>query len=283
MLKLAVSAAMGVLILTGCGKKAEAPDVAPTPATGISGEAQPASEPVAEPGSLADVPHKAEVSNEAFVGSVTVDDDLFAVAPALAAELMKDGKGRMQAMQSDAETYKEADPEYFNAYSLSIEWTLAARAGDLISIQGFTSAYTGGAHGNYGTDARIYDLAGGKEVFLRDLLADPDAAMQDALPVVLSEIARLRSEKSGGSGSEATFRGEAADAVSVDSLMEGEIGLVASTEADAFGGFVVHFAPYEIASYAEGAYKVVVPQTVFHQFLKPQYEDLFVGEPVTEE
>ena len=283
MLKLAVSLAMGALILTACGKKAETPDVEPTPATGISGEAEPASAPEAEPDSLADVPHKAEVSNEAFVGSVTVGDSLFEVAPALAAELMKDGKGRMEAMQSDAETYKEADPEYFRAYSLSIEWTLAAKAGDLISIEGFTSAYTGGAHGNYGTDARIYDLASGKEVFLRDLLADPDAAMQDALPVVLSEIARLRSEKSGGSGSEATFRGEAADAVSVDSLMEGEIGLVASTEADAFGGFVVHFAPYEIASYAEGAYKVVVPQTVFHQFLKPQYAGLFAGEPVTEE
>ncbi|KCZ60963.1 DUF3298 and DUF4163 domain-containing protein [Hyphomonas chukchiensis] len=283
MLKLAVSAAMGVLILTGCSKKAETPDVEPTPATGISGEAQPASEPVAEPGSLADVPHKAEVSNEAFVGSVTVGDSLFEVAPALAAELMKDGKGRMEAMQSDAETYKEADPEYFNAYSLSIEWTLAAKAGDLISIEGFTSAYTGGAHGNYGTDARIYDLATGKEVFLRDLLSDPDAAMQDALPVVLSEIARLRSEKSGGSGSEETFRGEAADAVSADSLIGGEIGLVASTEPAAFGGFVVHFAPYEIASYAEGAYKVVVPQTVFHTFLKPQYEGLFAGEPVIEE
>ena len=283
MLKLAVSAAMGALILTGCGKKAETPDVEPTPATGISEEAQPASAPDAEPGSLADVPHKAEVSNEAFVGSVTVDDDLFTVAPALAAELMKDGKGRMEAMQSDAETYKEADPEYFRAYSLSIEWTLAAKAGDLISIEGFTSAYTGGAHGNYGTDARIYDLTSGKEIFLQDMLSNPEAAMQDALPVVLSEIARLRSEKAGNGGSEETFRGEAADAVSADSLMESEIGLVASTEADAFGGFVVHFAPYEIASYAEGAYKVVVPQTVFHQFLKPQYAGLFAGEPITEE
>ena len=283
MLKLAFSAALSVLILTGCGKKAEAPDVDPTPASGISGEAQPASEPASEPGSVADVPHKAEVSNEAFVGSVTVGDSLFAVAPALASELMKDGKGRMAAMQSDADTYKETDPEYFNAYSLSIEWTLAAKAGDLISLEGFTSAYTGGAHGNYGTDARIYDLASGKEVFLRDLLADPDAAMQDALPVVLSEIARLRSEKAGGGGSEETFRGEAADAVSADSLMDGEIGLVASTKANALGGFVVHFAPYEIASYAEGAYKVVVPQTVFHQFLKPQYAGLFAGGPVTEE
>lgn len=283
MLKLAFSAALSVLILTGCGKKAEVPDVDPTPASGISGEAQPASEPASEPGSVADVPHKAEVSNEAFVGSVTVGDSLFAVAPALASELMKDGKGRMAAMQSDADTYKETDPEYFNAYSLSIEWTLAAKAGDLISLEGFTSAYTGGAHGNYGTDARIYDLASGKEVFLRDLLADPDAAMQDALPVVLSEIARLRSEKAGGGGSEETFRGEAADAVSADSLMGAEIGLVASTQDNAFGGFVVHFAPYEIASYAEGAYKVVVPQTVIHQFLKPQYAGLFAGGPVTEE
>jgi hypothetical protein len=45
----------------------------------------------------------------------------------------------------------------------------------------------------------------------------------------------------------------------------------------------VHFAPYEIGSYAEGAYKAVVPQSVFRDFLKPDYAALFAGGPVNED
>jgi hypothetical protein len=273
---------MSVLLVTACTKKPEAPDTDMT-----QGVEQPAGEAtvLAEPGTVAAAltPHQIEVSKNYFTGSVSVDDSLFAAAPELAADLIADSRVRIEAMDEDARTYKEADPEYFNPFSLSIVWTLVAQAGDLISIEGFTGAYSGGAHGNYGTDARIYDVKTKAGVSLRDLMADADGAIAASLPVILANIAGQRSEKVGGGQSTDTFRSEAADAISADGILEGEIGLAASTEPGRFGGFVVHFAPYEIGSYAEGPYKVTVPQAVFHDFLKPEYAALFAGDPVTEE
>jgi hypothetical protein len=41
----------------------------------------------------------------------------------------------------------------------------------------------------------------------------------------------------------------------------------------------LHYAPYEIGSYAEGAYHITLPQAGFHDLLKPEYADLFAGDP----
>ena len=280
MLRLACCATLGVLLIAACGKAPDAPDTEVTQGADIPvGENMPAVDPEA----MADVPRHLEVTKDDFVGSASFEESLFEIAPDIAAMLVEDSRARIEAMDADALAYKAADPDYFRPYGLSIQWTLEAAAGDLISLEGFTAAYSGGAHGNYGTDARIYDLQSGKQMSLRDLLEDPSGAMAESLPVVLADMAQQRSEKVGGGASVETFRAETADAVSADSVLGGDIGLIASTEAGKFGGFVIHFAPYEIGSYAEGAYKSVVPQSVFRDFLKPEYAGLFAGGPVIEE
>jgi hypothetical protein len=232
---------------------------------------------------FANRPHRMEVIEDYFVGEASVDDALWTASPRLAAALMDDAKARLEATRTDALTYKAADPEYFQPYSLTIKWTVAAAVGDLVSLEGFTAAFTGGAHGNYGTDARIYDLATRTEIPFAGLLSDPSAVMTDSMPVILAEIARQRGERVGGPGSADTFKGEAADAVSPDSILAGEIGLAPSREPGKFGGYTVYFSPYEIGSYAEGAYKVVVQQEIFHDALEPDYAALFAGVPVTKE
>ena len=280
MFRQAGSAALGVLLIASCGKAPEAPD----PKVSQGGEVQVGeAKLVAAPEAVADVPQHLEVTKDYFVGSARFDESLIAIAPDIAARLVEDARARLEAMDADALAYKQADPDYFNPYSLSIQWTLEAAAGDLISLDGFTAAYSGGAHGNYGTDARIYSLRRGEQVSLSDLLADSSGAMAASLPLVLSDIAEQRSQNVGGGASAETFRAETADALSADSILRGEIGLVASTDTGKFGGFVVHFAPYEIGSYAEGAYKSVVPKSVFRTFLKPEYARLFAGEPVAED
>ena len=280
MFRHACCAALGVLLIASCGKAPETPDTEVAQGGGVPvGESKLAAAPEA----VADVPQHLEVTKDYFVGSASIDDSLFEIAPDIAAMLVEDARARLEDMDADALAYKEADPDYFIPYSLSIQWTLEAAAGDLISLEGFTAAYSGGAHGNYGTDARIYSLQTGQQVSLRALLTDPAGAMAESLPFILSDIAQQRSEKVGGGASAETFRAETADALSADSILRGELGLVASTEAGTFGGFVVHFAPYEIGSYAEGAYTAVVPQSVFRDFLKPEYAILFAGGPVAED
>ena len=280
MFRHACCAALGVLLIASCGKAPETPDTEVAQGGGVPvGESKLAAAPEA----VADVPQHLEVTKDYFVGSASIDDSLFEIAPDIAAMLVEDARARLEDMDADALAYKEADPDYFIPYSLSIQWTLEAAAGDLISLEGFTAAYSGGAHGNYGTDARIYSLQSGQQVSLRALLTDPAGAMAESLPLILADIAQQRSEKVGGGASAETFRAETADALSADSILRGELGLVASTEVGTFGGFVVHFAPYEIGSYAEGAYAAVVPQSVFRDFLKPEYAALFAGGPVAED
>lgn len=280
MFRHACCAALGVLLLASCGKTPDVPDTEVT-----QGAGRPVGDNMlaVDPEAIAEVPRHLEVDKDYFVGSASFDESLFEIAPDIAAMLVEDARVRLEAMDADALDYKEADPDYFNPYSLSIQWTLAAAAGDLISLEGFTAAYAGGAHGNYGTDARIYAVRSGKQVALSDLLADPAGAMAESLPFILADISQQRTAKVGGGASAETFRAETADAISADSILSGELGLVASTEAGMFGGFVIHFAPYEIGSYAEGAYTAVVPQSVFRDFLKPEYAALFAGGPVTKE
>jgi hypothetical protein len=50
-------------------------------------------------------------------------------------------------------------------------------------------------------------------------------------------------------------------------------------EEGKLGGLVLHYAPYEIGSYAEGAYHITLPQSGFRDMLKPEYRPLFAGEP----
>ena len=59
-----------------------------------------------------------------------------------------------------------------------------------------------------------------------------------------------------------------------------ETVLTPSGSGDKFGGLKVHFSPYEIGSFAEGAYAASIPQSAFRDLLKPEYADSFGGEPV---
>ncbi|KCZ90677.1 DUF3298 and DUF4163 domain-containing protein [Hyphomonas johnsonii] len=287
MLKLACCAAIGALTLGACSGKTEpaAPAAPDAPATNVAatGGAEtvvaPPEVPVVQPGPA----HEISVKTDSFTGSSVIDDRLFEIAPKIAADLAYDSRVRIDAMDNDATTYKLEDPAYFTPFSLTIKWSLVAEAGDLISIEGFTGAYSGGAHGNYYTDARIHDVTTGRELTLRDLLTDPVATVSANLPLIYADIADKRVAAAGDAKSREVFRAESADAISDNSILDGEVGLAASTEAGKFGGYTVHFAPYEIGSFAEGAYRITVPQAAFHDGLKPEYRDLFAGEPVDPE
>ena len=69
--------------------------------------------------------------------------------------------------------------------------------------------------------------------------------------------------------------------VSADMVLAGEVNFVPSDVPNKFGGYTIHFAPYDIGSYAEGAYHVTIPQAVFRGGLKQPYVRLFDGDPVS--
>ena len=45
------------------------------------------------------------------------------------------------------------------------------------------------------------------------------------------------------------------------------------------GRLIFHFDPYAVGAYAEGDYRVLVPQSVFREYLTAEWAGVFAGEP----
>jgi hypothetical protein len=270
------AALMLAAVPAACGQAGETAE-APNTVVQVAGSDGAATDP--QDVSAADMPRFLLADTETLKADVRFEEALFSFNPAIAADLIEDANGRIEAMQEDADTYKEADPEYFRPYGLKIDWRVTGAAGTLAGLEGFIFTFTGGAHGNYMTDARIYDTETGERMRVGDLFADRATAASALAPIVAEGIAEAKVQRSGSPESRETFLGEAKDALGNLDVLSGEISLVASTEAEKLGGIVLHFAPYEIGSYAEGAYHITLPQAGFHDLLKPEYADLFAGDP----
>jgi hypothetical protein len=266
---------------SACGQAGQTAEV---PATDPQPEGPPAVEPAAalpDPveTSIADLPRSIVVDNDVIKADIRIDEAVFSFAPAIAMDVVDDARIRLQAMTEDAEAYKQADPTYFRPYGLKIDWNVTGAAGTLVGLEGFQYTFTGGAHGNYMTDGRIYNAMTGDQLRIGALFADQEAAATALSGTVYKAIADAKVSRSGKSDGYDMFLGESRDALSVSDILSGNISLIASTEDGKLGGFVLHYAPYEIGSYAEGAYHVTIPQADFHDFLKPEYQSLFAGEP----
>jgi hypothetical protein len=266
---------------SACGQAGQTAEV---PAT----DPQPEDPPVVEPAAalpdpmatrIADLPRSIVVDDDVIKADIRFDEAVFSFAPAIAMDVVEDARIRLDAMTADAEAYKQADPTYFRPYGLKIDWRVTGAAGTLVGLEGFQYTFTGGAHGNYLTDGRIYNALTGDQLRIGLLFTDQEAAATALSGTVYKAIADAKVSRSGKSDGYQMFLGESKDAISVSDILSGNISLIASTEDGKLGGFVLHYAPYEIGSYAEGSYHVTIPQADFHEFLKPEYQSLFAGEP----
>lgn len=232
--------------------------------------------------SVDDLPREIIIDKPHLKAEIKFDEAIFSRAPAIAMDIVEDAQIRAEAMEIDALDYQAADPDYFRPYTLGIQWRVVADAGQLMSPEGFIYTHTGGAHGNYSTDARIYNGLTGERLSLGDLFIDPDAALASQMPEVWKAIAWEKVAKSHTSDAADfdLFLNEAEELVVPSMVTTAAVSLVPSDEAGKIGGYTVHFAPYEIGSFAEGAYHITLPQAVFHDDLKPEFASLFAGEPV---
>ena len=280
-----------LLLALGACTKAEERPAAPVAAVdnpAIAGDPDPVATPAAEPANpvpdpqetdIADLPRSIVVDDDVLKADIKFDDAVFSFAPAVAMDVVEDARIRLDAMREDAAAYKQADPKYFRPYGLKIDWTVSGASGRLAGLEGFIFTYTGGAHGNYMTDGRIYDTLTGDQLRIGDLFVERDKAASALEDPVHKAIAEAKVARNSNPAGYEMFFGESEDAVTVSDILAGEVSLVASTEAGKLGGFTLHFAPYEIGSYAEGAYHITIPQSDFRKFLKPDYMALFAGEP----
>ena len=176
---------------------------------------------------------------------------------------------------------RAADPgATAGAYNLDLEFTIARRTSDFLSISANGSSYTGGAHPMPLLATFNLHVDSGKVIGLGDLFTDADAAYK-----ALSEEARRQLE----GRAEAEQRDSMPAKGRADALKSMREWIERGTEAkpENFSVFLVDgidakaigltliFPPYQVASYADGPQQVEVPAKIFYELLKPEYRNAF--------
>jgi hypothetical protein len=245
------------------------------------------SAPDAEPTQLADrqvSPASAGSGDIAFADdSLTFEADLPDGPNAVLSILRRDTEDYLAKMKADAR-------EDFNAakragepprpWDIEIDWTYSARAGDLVSLWGVSSEYTGGVHPNRRFDTLIARADTGQKVDFSDMLL-LERSPSPALTIAICEglkVAKLKRINS------ATIMDEpivCAGANANANTQAARIALAPSNVSGKFGGVYAYYEPYAVGPYVEGAYRLTIQQEVFVQDLRPEYRSLFGGEAPT--
>jgi len=113
-----------------------------------------------------------------------------------------------------------------------------------LSLEIIYNEYTGGAHGNYFTDYINYDLAEEKSLSLGEIMKRDVDYMTVLEEAIAEAIADKRTSSEYGDALHSWYEG----------LEEETLSFSIQTE-----GLGIHFQPYEIGPYAEGAPSFVIP------------------------
>lgn len=158
----------------------------------------------------------------------------------------------------------------FNGYTSSTDYKSASQSDRLLSLSVDVGSYTGGAHGNYGTGALLWDRVAAKEIDVTDLFTAP--ANMDRLLTQrwCDALNKAREEKRG-------------EPISGDGMFDDcpKLSEVAVIPADQnkngrFDTLMLVASPYVAGPYAEGSYEIelgVAPDLI--AALKGDYQASF--------
>lgn len=160
-------------------------------------------------------------------------------------------------------------------YEASIEWDGVRIGTRYISAVARIEWYTGGAHPNHRFEGFVWDRLAERRLETADLLADPTVgseSMRKFANVVREAVIVMKRERLADydPAKDEVFIGKPGEKPFLpDPASFPHVTFAAATEAQPAGGFVVHYGPYEVGSYVEGAYEVVIPADVAKTFLNP--------------
>ena len=197
-----------------------------------------------------------------------------AAIPALAAILDARGAKARDEMLGEAEELEaeEGDPGEFPVpqHSFEEEWQVVADLPGWLSLSGFFSTYTGGAHGMYGMEGYVWDKQRGRGMDSSDLFRSPDylgSTMGGRVCEALNREREERREEPVGAEDD-LFNG-------CPDLSESTI-LVGSSNGKTFDRITVWFGPYVAGPWVEGHYELDFPMTsAMLEAVKPAYRAAF--------
>jgi hypothetical protein len=194
-----------------------------------------------------------------------------ATQPALLAGLRSEAlkaatTGKGEAARDAADAKKAGFP--FRRYESISDWSLAADTPRLLALVGESYAFTGGAHGNTGYTANIWDKTAQKSVPFSALFTDWAKARRLIEPAY---CAALATEQKARGGNPVNNCPKLADQPIVPWA-----GLAAQATQ-----LRVLLGPYTAGSYAEGSYLITLPWPEgIKPLVKPAYrDDLFGAKP----
>jgi hypothetical protein len=128
----------------------------------------------------------------------------------------------------------------------------------ILSLANYSYAYTGGAHGNYGTHYISIDMVNGKKLSLNNILIQTG---QSKLPSLLEKYFR----KDYGVDKNTSLK----DAGLFEPVIKSNNNFYVTGKGINFG-----YMPYEIGPYAMGEINIFIPFTELHNYLQPSFKNL---------
>lgn len=196
--------------------------------------------------------------------------------PALSADLDAD-RAKLRADydkgQADDRRDRARTGAPFNPWSASYVWKVVTDLPRFLSLSEETNEYTGGAHGNPGFGALVWDRKAGHRIDPKAFFISQAALDAAVRPAFCAQIAAERRAK------EADRNGAPQFAACPDPSGAGTVILGSSTRVrfDRIGFLI---APYAVGPYAEGDYEVTLPVTpAVLAAVKPEWRGYFAPGP----
>ena len=215
-----------------------------------------------------------EISEETdlYVFSFSYPDTLGAI-PALKDRLDEQAnreEADLQRAASQASDQAREDGFPYNRYMVMIEWKLAGKASDWLSLVENGATYFGGAHGNYGLSSVLWN-SDSQRLLEPINLFESQTALSDALGDRYCDA--LDAQRMARRGGEVD---ESDDIFGRCPGLE-ELELVLLSNGSKFDRIMLYAAPYVAGPYAEGDYEVELSvDDAMRQAVKERYREDFV-------
>ena len=157
-------------------------------------------------------------------------------------------------------------------YAKDISFSTALQTPKLLSLKRVDYDYSGGAHPNTLSSGLLWDKTLKRRIGLPDLLGKTAdlTVLDQAICSALNAAKRARAPDSPG----VTLGGKA---FSCPRARDTAFTLTPSDTPGKAGGLTFLIGPYQVGPYAEGAYEIAIPTTVFRSMLTPAYSSEFGG------
>lgn len=179
-------------------------------------------------------------------------------------------------------------PEFANRQmQLLIDFKVAARTHDFVSVRETGMQDTGGAHPIPIDTTIIYAVQAHRTVGPDDLFAKPGVARKALAAYARAALRKkimAQAPKPGEGSPEAIKEWKTNARKMIDDGTQPTtqnfanfIVRAGDGESDPSPGLTLIFPPYQVAAYVYGTQTIEVPDSVFTQYLKPQYKSAFTG------